>query len=217
MPEENLYEIVPMDPIDKMKSKGTELEKEIDAIKNILKETVKVSKMKTSADEMVDKIIEMLKVSQDMVGAVSKSNQELSQQLQKSLDSMTESNKELSQKMDMLLDFFAEAAETPAESEAHPEVESAVVDKLDKLISSLDSKLDTVIASNAKVAEQMPLPKAAPSMPRQAPMKLAPSTPAAPGLPPAAPAAPASVPPAAPGMPRPLPPPPSLKKPGESK
>jgi uncharacterized coiled-coil DUF342 family protein len=123
MGDEPLYEIVEMDPLHKLREKGDDLEKEIDSIKKVLKDTVAVSKLHASADELVDKIIEMIKVSQDMVEAVAKSNQQISQQLQKSLDEMVRSNKDLSEKLNALLAFFAESSEAPSSEAAettHP-------------------------------------------------------------------------------------------------
>ncbi len=148
MPDEDLYELVQVDPLHKLRERGEELEKEIDSIKKVLKDTVAVSKLHASADELVDKIIEMIKVSQDMVEAVAKTNQQLSQQLQKSLDEMVRSNKELSEKLDGLLDFFAEASEAP------PEEESAAAggSELKPVLESLTRKLDEVVQTNREVA-----------------------------------------------------------------
>jgi len=152
MGDEPLYEIVEMDPLHKLREKGDDLEKEIDSIKKVLKDTVAVSKLHASADELVDKIIEMIKVSQDMVEAVAKSNQQISQQLQKSLDEMVRSNKDLSEKLNALLAFFAESSEAPSEAETtHPTGTSA---KLESVLEALTSKLDEVSQSNKLVADQ---------------------------------------------------------------
>jgi len=137
-----------MDPLHKLRERGEELEKEIDSIKRVLKDTVAVSKLHASADEMVDKIIEMIKVSQDMVEAVAKTNQQLSQQLQKSLDEMVRSNKELSEKLDGLLDFFAEASEAPPEEESAAAPDSG----LKTVLENLTKKLDEVVQTNKDVA-----------------------------------------------------------------
>lgn len=147
MPDEDLYELVQMDPLHKLRERGEELEKEIDSIKKVLKDTVAVSKLHASADELVDKIIEMIKVSQDMVEAVAKTNQQLSQQLQKSLDEMVRSNKELSEKLDGLLDFFAEASEAPPEEES-----AAAESELKPVLENLTRKLDEVVQTNREVA-----------------------------------------------------------------
>lgn len=153
MGDEPLYEIVEMDPLHKLREKGDDLEKEIDSIKKVLKDTVAVSKLHASADELVDKIIEMIKVSQDMVEAVAKSNQQISQQLQKSLDEMVRSNKDLSEKLNALLAFFAESSEaSPSEAETtHPTGTSA---KMEAILEALTSKLDEVSQSNKLVADQ---------------------------------------------------------------
>ncbi len=152
MGDEPLYEIVEMDPLHKLREKGDDLEKEIDSIKKVLKDTVAVSKLHASADELVDKIIEMIKVSQDMVEAVAKSNQQISQQLQKSLDEMVRSNKDLSEKLNALLAFFAESSEAPSEAETtHPTGTSA---KLESVLEALTSKLDEVSQTNKLVADQ---------------------------------------------------------------
>jgi len=154
MGDEPLYEIVEMDPLHKLREKGDDLEKEIDSIKKVLKDTVAVSKLHASADELVDKIIEMIKVSQDMVEAVAKSNQQISQQLQKSLDEMVRSNKDLSEKLNALLAFFAESSEaSPSEAAetTHPTGTSA---KMEAILEALTSKLDEVSQSNKLVADQ---------------------------------------------------------------
>ena len=151
MGDEPLYEIVEMDPLHRLKEKGQDIEKEIDSIKRVLKDTVAVSKLHASADELVDRIIEMIKVSQDMVEAVAKSNQQLSQQLQKSLDEMVRSNKDLSEKLNALLAFFAESSETSSEAETtHQPAES----KLEAVLETLTSKLDEVSQTNKLVADQ---------------------------------------------------------------
>ena len=150
MAEEELYEIVAMDPLHKLKEKGEGLEKEIESIKRVLKDTVAISKLHASADELVDKIIEMIKVSQDMVEAVAKSNQQLSQQLQKSLDEMVKSNKDLSDKLNALLAFFAESGEVSPEEE-HPEAKTG---KLESVLEDLSSKLGEVVKSNKEMTEQ---------------------------------------------------------------
>ncbi len=152
MGDEPLYEIVEMDPLHRLRERGEDLEKEIDSIKKVLKDTVAVSKLHASADELVDKIIEMIKVSQDMVEAVAKSNQQISQQLQKSLDEMVRSNKDLSEKLNALLAFFAESSEVSSEAETTHA--PGANQKLDSVLEQLTSRLEEVSQTNKMVAEQ---------------------------------------------------------------
>lgn len=188
MQEENedLYEMVPMDPLRKLKVKGSELEKEIDAIKDILKDTVTISKLNAGAEELVGKIIQMIKISQDMVEAVSRSNQDLGRQLNASVKEMTNSNRELSHKLDALLEFFAETGEH-AEKET-PEIEDAVK----KMVTDLGGKLDQLIEGHRKLERKTgelerklthvraPAPRPLPPPPRRpmaAPAQYAPGAP----------------------------------------
>ena len=146
--DEDLYEIVPLDPLHKLKTKGTELEKEIDAIKEILRDTITASKINKSADQLVDRLIEMVKVNQQMVETVSKSNQEIGRQLNSSIQAMVESNRQLTEKLEGVMEFFARAAET--EAEKGPDVSSQLQDFMD----SIESKLNDIHESHKKLEEK---------------------------------------------------------------
>ena len=156
--DEEIYELVQTDPLEKLKAKGSELEKEIDAIKEILKDTVTISKLNSSAEELVGKLIEMVKLSQDMTKNVSKSNGEVSREINKSILEMRDSNKELGQKLDALLEFFAEAGEkeeiekSEIESDMH-EVLSKVSTKIDALIQSNDALSKKTVEIEGKMEE----------------------------------------------------------------
>lgn len=136
---EDLYEIVQTDPLHRLKLKGSELEKEIDAIKEILRDTVTASKISKSSDEIVERIIDMIKVSQEMVETVSSSNIEMGRQLNQSIKEMAEGNRRLSEKLDGLIEFFAQAAES--EEEKGP---SAFVKKMEQMLQGLEGKLDSM-------------------------------------------------------------------------
>lgn len=144
-----MYELVPTDPLDKLKTKATELEKEIEAIKEVLKDTVSISKLHASSEELVGNLVDMIKVNQEMVEAVSKSNKEIGSQINKSIQQMNESNKELSQKLDALLEFFAEAGEKE-------EIEKTEISEdLKKVLDELSTKIDEISDSNRKLSERM--------------------------------------------------------------
>jgi len=177
--EEDLYEIVPVDPLHKLKSKGTELEKEIDAIKEILRDTITASKINKSADQLVDRLIEMVKVNQQMVETVSKSNQEIGRQLNTSIQEMTESNRQVTEKLEGIMEFFARAAETQAER--GPDVSSQLQDFMD----SIESKLNDIQQSHKKLEEKTNIiekkvasrPASNPQQPFGQPISLVPAPP----------------------------------------
>ncbi|MFH1786864.1 MAG: hypothetical protein ABH829_04425 [archaeon] len=146
--DEEIYELVATDPLEKLKAKGGELEKEIDAIKEILKDTVTISKLNASAEELVSKLIDMVKLSQDMTRSVSKSNEDVSRQINKSIQEMRDSNRELSQKLDALLEFFAEAGEK--EEIERSEIES----DMQKVLSQVSSKIDNLVRSNQEISSK---------------------------------------------------------------
>jgi len=146
--DEELYEIVPVDPLHKLKTKGSELEKEIDAIKEILRDTITASKINKNADRLVDRLIEMIQVTQGMVESVAKSNQDIGRQLNKSIQEMNESNRRVTEKLEGVMEFFARAAET--EAERGPDVTSQLQNFMDKM----ESRLNDISESHRRLEEK---------------------------------------------------------------
>lgn len=177
--EEDLYEIVPLDPLHKLKTKGSELEKEIDAIKEILRDTITASKINKNADQLVDRLIEMIKVNQEMVAVTSKSNQDLARQLNTAIQEMIEGNRKLSEKLDGVMEFFARAAET--EAEKGPDVSSQLQDFMD----NIESRLNEISESTRELSEKTNVlekrmvarPAAAPGQAFSRPVSLVPAPP----------------------------------------
>jgi len=146
--EEELYEIVPVDPLHKLKNKGSELEKEIDAIKEILRDTITASKINKSADQLVDRLIEMIKVNQEMVEQATQSNQNIGRQLNSAIQEMIESNRRITEKLEGVMEFFARAAET--EAEKGPDISGQLQDFMDRI----ESRLNEISDSHKKLEEK---------------------------------------------------------------
>jgi uncharacterized phage infection (PIP) family protein YhgE len=151
MVKEKIYEVVPVDPLEKLKKKSSELESEIHGIKKVLKETVTISKLSASADELVEKIIEMVDITQQMLSSVSRINEKLTKELTKTLKEMDKNHKILIGKMDNLITAFSEALEV--EETVEPEVGNlkALQEGLDRIAD----KLDALIVSNREISAKL--------------------------------------------------------------
>lgn len=143
MPDkEEVYEIVPIDPLSKIEKRHDTLQAEISEIKAALKGTVGLSKLEANADEFIGHILDLLKSSQEMVEEVARSNQEVATSIKDTITQLNQANKDLSDKLTKILDFFAQATEAMEE------------DKGEELGPKFDILISAINALSANTAKQ---------------------------------------------------------------
>jgi len=191
MPEE-MFEIVPVDPISKVEKKHEHLERELASIRNALRGKTGIV---AGDDDVMKKVLELIQ-----------SSEKSAEKTQEAVDTMTQTNSELSSKLTKILDLFAkatEAMETGEEADLGPAIAN-LSKTFSESMRGLKASLDAIGGQNQKILEalnaierntkrQMVMPPR-PAY-RQAPMQRAPmrrappvaaqtAPPAAPPLPP---------------------------------
>ncbi len=138
-----LYEIVPTETYSDISYRSSQIQKEIDEIKDAMKSTVGLAKVEANAQSMITRMLEMVETSQRLVEQVSSSNQQLSLKVQEALDKMNRTNAVLSEKLSAILDSFIKASES---MEQGP-------DETAKAVENLTHSVDAIHSQNAKVLE----------------------------------------------------------------
>ena|GEM_PF-2320547 len=135
MPDkEEVYEIVPVDPLSKIEKRHDTLQAEIGEIKAALKGTVGLSKLEANADQFIGHILDLLKSSQEMVEEVARSNQDVAASIKNTITQLNKANQDLSNKLTKILDFFAQATESMEEEKGED-----LGPKFDALIAAINS------------------------------------------------------------------------------
>jgi myosin heavy subunit len=190
---DEVYEIVPVDPLSQVSRKNERLEKEIHEIRNALRGTAGLSRIESNANQFIDHMLDLMKSSQKMVDEVAKSNQAVAQKIEVALTNMEKTNTELSEKLTKILTFFAQATEAMEEESTGDSQMVTAVNTLNETLSKLQestsksSELLSSIERNVKQqrvrSQSIPVPKPMSSAPMPSGSKGAPPLP----LPPEAP------------------------------
>ncbi len=138
-----LYEIVPTETYSDISYRSSQIQKEIDEIKDAMKSTVGLAKVEANAQSMITRMLEMVETSQRLVEQVSNSNQQLALKVQEALDKMNRTNAVLSEKLSSILDSFIKASESMEEGP----------DETAKAVENLTHSVDAIHSQNAKVLE----------------------------------------------------------------
>ena len=143
--KEELYEIVPSETYSDISYKSSEIQREIDEIREAMKGAVGLAKVESNAQSMITKMLDMVQTSQRLVEQVSGSNQQIAQKVQDALDKMNRTNAVLSEKLSSILDSFIKASESM----------SGEPDELAKAMSSVSRSIDLLVGQNSKILEAL--------------------------------------------------------------
>lgn len=142
---DELYEIVPTEAYSDISLRSSQIQKEIDEIKDAMKSAVGLAKVESNASGMISKMLEMIQTSQRLVEQVSNSNQQLALKVQEALDKMNRTNVVLSEKLGSILDSFIQASESMG----------GETDESGKALQNLSHSIDLLVGQNAKILETL--------------------------------------------------------------
>ena len=142
---DELYEIVPTEAYSDISLRSSQIQKEIDEIKDAMKSAVGLAKVESNAQGMFSKMLEMVLTSQRLVEQVSNSNQQLALKVQEALDKMNRTNVLLSEKLSTILDAFAQAGQSMG----------GETDESGKALQNLGHSIDLLVGQNAKILETL--------------------------------------------------------------
>ena len=142
---DELYEIVPTEAYSDISLRSSQIQKEIDEIKDAMKSAVGLAKVESNASGMISKMLEMVQTSQRLVEQVSNSNQQLALKVQEALDKMNRTNVVLSEKLSLILDSFTQASESMG----------GETDESGKALQNLSHSIDLLVGQNAKILEAL--------------------------------------------------------------
>lgn len=142
---EELYEIVPAETYSDISYRSSELQKEIDEIRDALKSTVGLAKVESNAQAMITRMLQMVETSQRLVEQVSNSNQQLALKVQEAVEKMNRANVILSEKLTLILDSFVKASEAMG----------GETGESSKVFENISRSIDLLVGQNSKILEAL--------------------------------------------------------------